>query len=113
MKPRIREALRRHRRVGVTADDPAGQDWIAWHAAYDDDSPLQHQLPAVQARIREALLERPPGPTRVISACAGDRVRRTGGLRMERRRPPVRGRSRADRPRCRLFTFATAAAGGS
>jgi hypothetical protein len=28
-------------------------DWLSWHDAYDDDSPLRHRLLAVQARIRE------------------------------------------------------------
>ena len=50
----------------------ASKDWIAWHAAYDDDTPLHHRLLAVQRRIRDALSERPDGSIRVISACAGE-----------------------------------------
>jgi hypothetical protein len=47
----------------VTAQDSrTGKDWIAWHVAYDDDTPLHHRLLAVQRRIREALLEQPAGP---------------------------------------------------
>jgi len=48
------------------------KDWIAWHAAYDDDTPLHHRLLAVQRHIREALDGRPAGIIRVISMCAGD-----------------------------------------
>ena len=33
------------RRPGVTnLDTGAGKDWIAWHAAYDEDTPLHHRL---------------------------------------------------------------------
>jgi hypothetical protein len=57
----------------VTRDDPqAGKDWIAWHVAYDEETPLAHRLVAVQRRIREALLAYPVGPIRVVSACAGE-----------------------------------------
>jgi hypothetical protein len=31
------------------------RDWIEWHLAYDDDTPLLHRLRAVQRRISEAL----------------------------------------------------------
>lgn len=67
------EGRTRARRPGVTnLDTGAAKDWVAWHAAYDEDTPLHHRLRAVQGRIREALLDRPPGPIRVISACAGE-----------------------------------------
>ena len=48
------------------------KDWIAWHAAYDDDTPLHHRLLAVQRRIRKSLDERPTGAIQVISMCAGE-----------------------------------------
>lgn len=53
-------------------DGRAGKDWIEWHAAYAGDTPLSHRLIAVKGHIHEALLERPAGPIRVISVCAGD-----------------------------------------
>jgi hypothetical protein len=48
------------------------KDWIAWHAAYDEDTPMRHRLLAVQRRIREALDDRPAGVVTVVSMCAGD-----------------------------------------
>lgn len=49
------------------------KDWLEWHAAYDDaDAPLHHRLRAVQRRIRECFDERPAGPIRVVSMCAGE-----------------------------------------
>ncbi len=49
-----------------------GTDWLEWHRPYDDpSSPLSHRLRIVQARIAEALDDRPPGPIRVVSICAG------------------------------------------
>lgn len=48
------------------------RDWHDWHDAYDDpDSPLSRRLEVVRERIRIALDEAPPGPLRVVSACAG------------------------------------------
>jgi len=44
------------------------RDWIAWHAACDDDTPLRHRLLAVQRPIRDARddlevkTRNPPGP---------------------------------------------------
>ena len=49
------------------------RNWLEWHAAYDDaDAPLHHRLLAVQRRIRERLDQRPAGPIRVVSMCAGE-----------------------------------------
>ena len=48
------------------------RDWIAWHADYDADTPLQHRLRAVQRRIRDDLDTRPAGAIRVVSLCAGE-----------------------------------------
>jgi hypothetical protein len=50
----------------------AQRDWQAWHDSYDiPGSPLARRLEAVQARIREALDDAPPGPLRAVSMCAG------------------------------------------
>jgi hypothetical protein len=46
--------------------------WLTWHDAYEDDTPLRHRLRVVQARIRDYLAEIEEGPVRVISMCAGD-----------------------------------------
>lgn len=47
-------------------------DWQAWHDAYDlPDSALWRRLRTVQAHVRAALDTAPPGPLRVVSACAG------------------------------------------
>ena len=47
-------------------------DWHGWHADYDrPDSMLARRLRAVQAQVRAALHDRPPGPLRVLSLCAG------------------------------------------
>ncbi len=73
-------------------DTGAGKDWVAWHAAYDEDTPLHHRLRAVQGRIREALLDRPPGPIRVISACAGEGRDLLGALVDHPRAGDVHGR---------------------
>jgi hypothetical protein len=77
----------------VTRDDTrAGKDWIAWHVAYDEETPLAHRLVAVQRRIREALLACPAGPIRVISACAGEGRDLLGALVDHPRAADVHGR---------------------
>lgn len=48
------------------------RDWIEWHTAYDDETPLLHRLRAVQRRIRETFDDRPAGAIRVVSLCAGE-----------------------------------------
>src|SRR5438876_8951758 len=48
------------------------RDWAAWHAPYDEPgSPLHRRLGIVQARIRAAIDDAPPGPITAISLCAG------------------------------------------
>ena len=87
-----------------------GKDWTAWHAAYDEESPLRHRLVAVQRRIREALLERPDGMIDVVSACAGEGlgpVRRPG-----RSSPSCRRSGSARRARPELASKAAANAPG-
>lgn len=50
-----------------------GQDWIEWHAAYNDpDSSVSRRLVIVRRCIGEALDEFSPGPVRILSLCAGD-----------------------------------------
>ena len=47
-------------------------DWKNWHDRYDNpESPFVVRLETIQARIRTALDEAPPGPLRAMSACAG------------------------------------------
>lgn len=47
-------------------------DWVAWHRDYADrTSALSQRLGVVVARVRGALDVPPPGPVRLISACAG------------------------------------------
>ena len=70
-----------------------GQDWAAWHEAYDNpDTPLAQRLLAVQARITEALDQAPPGPMRAISICAGQGRDLIGVLREHPRRRDVTAR---------------------
>ena len=52
--------------------DGTPRDWVAWHGAYDDDTPLRQRLLAVQRRIRAVLDERPAGAISVVSMCAGE-----------------------------------------
>lgn len=68
------------------------RDWIEWHLAYDGDTPLLHRLRAVQQRIREALDDRPAGPIRVVSVCAGEGRDLLEVLTDHRRAPDVAGR---------------------
>jgi hypothetical protein len=47
------------------------QDWVDWHAPYDEpNSRLARRLAVVQEQLRQALNER-EGPVRLISMCAG------------------------------------------
>ena len=49
-----------------------GQDWVAWHRAYDDPaSGLSERLRWVRGHLLEAVDGRPPGPFRLVAACAG------------------------------------------
>lgn len=48
------------------------RDWLAWHSPYDDPTSfLSKRLAVVQARVRAALDNAPPGSIRAISVCAG------------------------------------------
>jgi hypothetical protein len=47
------------------------EDWVAWHADYDSDTPLRRRLEIVQRHIRNILNESRRSPIRVISICAG------------------------------------------
>ena len=50
----------------------AGQDWVEWHAPYEDaGSDLARRLRCVQGLVSEWLDRRDPHQTRVVSACAG------------------------------------------
>lgn len=68
-------------------------DWHAWHGAYDaPDSPLAVRLHTVQHRISLALDDSPPGPLRVVSACAGQGRDLIGALDGHPRRADVTAR---------------------
>ncbi|MFI2434525.1 methyltransferase [Streptomyces sp. NPDC018693] len=68
-------------------------DWHEWHDAYDSpDSYLSRRLELVQERIAAALDEAPPGPLRVVSACAGQGRDLIGVLAEHPRRDDVRAR---------------------
>jgi hypothetical protein len=69
------------------------RDWLAWHQPYDEDgSSLQQRLAAVQRHLRAILDERPPGPIRVISLCAGQGRDLLGVLAEHPRRSEVSAR---------------------
>ena len=67
-------------------------EWQEWHRNYDQDPTMVARLRAVQDRIREALDRCPPGPVRVISACAGDGRDLLGAVVGHPRAPDVRAR---------------------
>lgn len=68
-------------------------DWVKWHEAYQDPgSSLARRLAAVQHLIRSFLDERPPGPIRVVSMCAGQGRDLLGVLADHPRRRDVTGR---------------------
>jgi hypothetical protein len=67
-------------------------EWVEWHRAYTEDPSMGDRLRLVQSRICEALHRRPPGPIRVISACAGDGRDLLGVLAEHPRRRDVRAR---------------------
>lgn len=50
----------------------AGQDWVEWHAPYEDaGSDLARRLRCVQELVSDWFDRREPHQTRVVSACAG------------------------------------------
>ncbi len=93
------------------------RDWREWHRDYDaPGSRLAQRLLVVQGLIRDAIDGLPPGPIRVVSACAGEGrdllgvladhpraadVTRAAGRARPRARGD-RGRARAAGSRCRL-----------
>ncbi len=67
-------------------------EWVEWHRSYDEDPSMRGRLLLVQLHIREALDRAPPGPIRVISACAGDGRDLLGALEGHPRARDVRAR---------------------
>jgi hypothetical protein len=71
----------------------ADRNWVRWHDAYEDSgSSLSRRLAAVQHHIRLVLDQRPPGPIRVVSLCAGQGRDILGVLADHPRRGDVTGR---------------------
>jgi hypothetical protein len=69
------------------------EHWQRWHDDYDvPDSSLARRLAAVQARVRDAVDGCPPGPVRILSACAGQARDVVGALAGHPRACDVRGR---------------------
>ncbi len=67
--------------------------WQQWHENYQSpDSSLSRRLAVVRQRIGEALDQRPPGPVRVVSMCAGDGRDLLGVLQNHPRAGDVSGR---------------------
>lgn len=101
-----------------SAQPPAGQplpdrDWLDWHAAYDrPGSSLTRRLAVVQEQIRSALDEAPPGPVRVVSACAGQGRDLIGVLAGHPRRGDVTARLVELDPRNAAIARDAAAAAG-
>jgi hypothetical protein len=67
-------------------------EWVDWHRNYDTDPTMGARLVEVQRCIAEALDRSPPGPIRVVSACAGDGRDLLGVLEQHRRARDVRAR---------------------
>ncbi|MCC8244857.1 class I SAM-dependent methyltransferase [Saccharothrix luteola] len=88
-------------------------DWHGWHADYDrPDSALARRLLAVQAQVRAALDDSPPGPLRVVSLCAGQGRDLLEVLADHPRRHDVRARLVELDPRNAAIAEATARATG-
>lgn len=63
----------RSRKRPRDAAEGGGTDWVAWHREYEDpESRLSQRLREVQRQLAAALDRAPPGPIRIISACAGE-----------------------------------------
>lgn len=72
---------------------PAGKDWVAWHAAYQQpNSGMSWRLGIVQGRIRAYLGDAAPGPIRAISLCAGQGLDLIGALERHPRAEDVTAR---------------------
>lgn len=77
----------------MEAPNRSATDWVAWHHDYADrSSALSQRLDAVTLRAREALTALPPGPIRLISACAGQGRDVIAALEGHPRAPDVVGR---------------------
>ena len=49
------------------------RDWLAWYHQYDDpSSSLSRRLDVVREQLARVLAERPSGPVKLLSLCAGD-----------------------------------------
>ncbi|HXY44565.1 MAG TPA: hypothetical protein VEH29_10285 [Acidimicrobiales bacterium] len=71
----------------------AARDWVEWHRPYDEPgSALAARLVLVQAHIRQALDEAPPGEVRLVSMCAGQGRDVIGALGEHPRKADVRAR---------------------
>lgn len=68
------------------------QDWFDWHQLYNTETVLQQRLAIVQQYIAASLDAAPPGPIRVVSACAGDGRDLLGVLANHPRAQDVRAR---------------------
>jgi hypothetical protein len=72
---------------------PEQRDWLAWHAAYaDDTSSLSQRLRIVQHQIHAALPEQPQAALTVISVCAGQGDDLIGVLSVYRYADKIRAR---------------------
>ncbi|MCE6997844.1 class I SAM-dependent methyltransferase [Saccharothrix sp. S26] len=88
-------------------------DWHEWHADYDvAGSTLARRLRAVQAQVRAALDESPPGPLRALSLCAGQGRDLLEVLADHPRRDDVRARLVELDPRNAAIAEAAARAAG-
>lgn len=75
------------------ADRAGRTHWQRWHDDYaDPDSVLSRRLAAVVGRLREAIDAAPPGPVRLVSACAGEGRDVVGALAGHPRAGDVTGR---------------------
>jgi hypothetical protein len=63
-----------------------GLDWQAWHADYEQDSPLRRRLEIVQRHIDEALRTFQSSPLRAIAMCAGEGRDILGAIAAQSRR---------------------------
>ena len=69
-----------------------GDHWQRWHEEYDTPGTvLAQRLAAVQTRLRDAVASCPPGPIRLVAACAGQ-ARDVLGLAGHPRVPDISGR---------------------
>ncbi|WP_432991151.1 SAM-dependent methyltransferase [Dactylosporangium sp. CA-233914] len=67
--------------------------WLGWHEAYDEPgSALHTRLGLVIGHLARAVSDRPAGPVRLISMCAGQARDVEGALRDHPRRAEVTGR---------------------